>query len=822
MAAIARNDPCPCGSGKKYKKCCMGKSATSAEAVPSQTETVMTALSLQQAGRLQEAAALYDQVLRAEPDNIDALHLLGLIAHQAGQHQMALDLIGRAIQVSPATALFHCNIGPVYLTMNRPQDALASYRKAIELQPDYVEAYNNLGQLYEAIGQDKAAEQSYRQALLLRPDYAEAHYNLGNVLRKTGDLPGALACYQAALAHKPYFPDAHNNVGIVLMEMGRAEEAIACYRHAIEQSAEYVAAYNNLGAALRSLGRLDEAMAEFHRVLEIKPDYAEVHCNIGNVHKDLGQMAEAIAAYQQAAACKTDYVEAHYNLGCAYAEVGQREAALSSYQRAIEINPGYAIAHNNLAVILREAGRFEESIAASRKALEFMPELAEAYNNIGNALGGQGRLEEAIDSYRKAVEIRPHYADAFSNLLLTLQYSDKISAKELFAEHLRYAEQFEAPLRVHWQAHANARDPGKRLKIGYVSADFRNHAVAYFIEPILKRHGHGQFEIFCYHNTQLDDAVTARLKTCADHWIPCKHLSDEQLAEQVRQDGIDILIDLSGHTAHNRLLMFARKPAPVQATWIGYAGTTGLSAMDYRITSASLDPEGEADACHSEKLLRLSESFIFQPESFAPEVNQLPALSGKPLTFACLNNPAKITPAAIALWARILRMLPGARLMLGNVYSYAMRNELIRRFARAGIAEDRLLLQDRCSLLEYLELHRQIDIGLDSFPYNGGTTTLHALWMGVPVVTLTGGKAVSRAGASTMKYTGLSEFVASSQDEYVEIAVRAANDLPNLDRIRQSLRERILSNPASNPVHFVREVETAYRDIWQKWCGGQA
>lgn len=796
MNAPGRNEPCPCGSGKKYKKCCLSKHEveapphTAAPAYMAEQEQINQALQLaiehQSAGRLQEAAAIYQQVLQVQPDSADALHLLGLVAHKAGQPETALDLISKAIEIAPNTPLYYSNVGPVLIDLGLQDQAMACYRKAIELQSDHVEALNNIGHLLQLQGHfDEAAEQ-YKAALAIRPDFADAHYNLGNVYRAMKRSEDALACYRTALQYKVMFPDAHNNLGTVL----------------------------------KDLGRYDEARAHLLQALAIQPDYVEAYCNLGVLESEIGQLEAALTYQRQAIALKPDYPEAYYNLGCVLADMGRRNEAIECYQKAVELAPDSYKAYNNMAVMYRESGELEKAITCGEKALAIKPDFAEPYINIGNALSSLGRSTDAIESYRKATDFDSKHAGAYSNLLFSMLYNANITPATLSEEVDRYRRAIEDEFVGQWPKHANTCEPGRPLRIGYVSGDFRNHAIAYFIEQILANHNKSEFEIFCYYNHLLQDLVTERLRKFANHWRQVKTLSDEQMAALVQSDRIDILVDLSGHTALNRLSVFARKPAPVQVTWMGYCGTTGLSAMDYRLTDANLDPPGLTERFHTETLIRLPASAIFQPAAEAPAVERLPARSDNGFTFACLNNPSKLNEPVIALWSRILKAVPGSRMMLGNARAH-QEKWLVDLFAKHGVEGERLLLQPRVELPEYLALHNQIDLALDPFPYTGGTTTMHALWMGVPVLTLTGNTSVSRGGAAIMGNFGLPQFVASDEEQYLERAIHFASNLAELEEIRHGLRERIAANPAGNPVAYTRALEDAYRGMWQKWCKTQ-
>lgn len=819
MVAAGRNDICPCGSGKKYKNCCLGKAdaVASADAPDVVNEALQLALQYHQAGRQQEAADLYQQILQVQPDHADALHLLGVLAHQDGQHGLALELIERAIELAPDVVLYRSNIGPVYMALGRLEEARECYAEVIRRQPEYVEAHNNLGHLLDVLGQADEAQAHFRKAVEIKPDYAEAHYNLGRLLRKQGQVAQAISCCREALRYKPDFPDAHNNLGLLLAEIGQREEALQHYHAALAVQPQHAEAHNNLACSLREIRRYDEAAAHAELALAIRPDFAEALCTLGNLEQDRDRLDEALARYEQASRVNPAYAEAWYNMGCVLSAQGKRNEAAACYRQAITLQPGHAAAYNNLGVLLRESGQHLEAIEASERSIALAPDFAEPYVNIGNALPWLGRIDESVQAYRKALALKPDHAVAWSNLLLTLLYDPAHTPQAVYAESLRFGERFEMSLKPAWPRHANPRDPERRLKIGYVSADLRDHAMAYFIEPVLANHDRQRFEVYCYHNHPQQDAMTVRLRALADHWRQCERMGDEQLNAQILSDGIDILIDLSGHTAGNRLPVFARKPVPVQATWMGYCGTTGLEAMDYRLTDAYLDPVGMTESLHTETLVRLPASATFRPDPTAPEVSALPALEGGGFTFACLNNPSKLNERVVALWAHILKAVSGARMMLGNARPEQER-WLLALFGKHGVESDRLLMQPRLGMTEYLALHHRIDLGLDPFPYNGGTTTLHSLWMGVPVITLAGGGTVSRVGAAIMGNYGLERFVVNSEAEYAERAIHLAQHLQELSELRHGLRGHIAARSTSEPAGYTRTLEAAYRNMWRDWC----
>lgn len=783
-----RNDICPCGSGKKYKNCCLERDDALASRkridAASIANIFQKASEHLRAGQLIEAETLCQQILQVEPNKPEVLHMLGVIAYQAGMHDVAVELISGALNFAPNIAEAHYNLGNAYKEQRMLAEAVASYQRAVSLKPDYAVAYSNLGDLLQTQGKSEEAAESFRQALRIKPDLALVHYNLATVLQGQGKLAEAIASFQNAIELSPNFAEAHCNLGNVLFDQGKSADAVDSYRKA----------------------------------LRFKPDYASAYSNLGNVLKQQGKLEEAADSYRQALRLQPYLAKGHYGLAVVLQRQGKHAEALVSARNAISLEPDFAEAYNALGELLRCQGKLDEAVENLHQALKFRANYADAFCNLGNALMDQGKLEDGIESFRQALRIKPDFSAAYSNLLFTSQYLGDLSPTELFSEHLRFAAKFEEPFRSDWPAHTNSREPARRLKIGYVSADFRDHSVAYFIEPILANHDRSQVEVYCYYNYAVRDRRTDAIAAHADHWLNCAGMADQDLANRIRADGIDILVDLSGHTADNRLLVFARKPAPVQATWIGMSGTTGLSAMNYRITDEYEAPPGLYESYHSEELIRLPDTgTAYQPEPDCPPVNSLPALSSGRLVLACLNNLVKVNSRVLGLWARLLVALPDAQLLLGNVTTPEIENHLVQRLARSGIPRDRVILRPRMVLRDYLAMHHEIDLALDPFPYGGGTTTMHSLWMGVPVLTLAGEQVASRHGAWSLSRVGLKEFITYSEQEYFERALEICRDLPALDRVRQSLRDRT-TNMRCDAASITRHLEEAYRKMWTKWC----
>ena len=432
-----------------------------------------------------------------------------------------------------------------------------------------------------------------------------------------------------------------------------------------------------------------------------------------------------------------------------------------------------------------------------------------------------GKLEEAEVCLRQAIQIDPALVHAYSNLLFHLSHMETVDAKALFAEHKKFATQFETPLIAKWPYHTNLRDPDRTLRVGFVSADLRTHPVANFIEPVLAcLADNPKLSLHAYHNHGHEDQVTQRLKTYVPHWRSIVELSDDVVAQRIIEDRIDILVDLSGHTDKHRLLAFARKPAPVQLSWIGYAGTTGLSAMDYYMADRFFLPTGILDEFFSEKIVRTSASNPFLPYQDAPFVNDSPAIKNGFLTFGSFNLVRKLSPSVIALWSQVLRAVPSARMLLGGIQSESEVEVLAGWFSKGGVARDRLTFQSKCPMLDYLRLHHQVDICLDTFPYPGATTSCHALWMGVPTLTVTGETLVSRIGASLQNHAGLTRFVVSNELDFVEEALYWSHNHSELARIREGLRERFSKSAMGQPNAIASSFDSALRVMWLRWCKG--
>jgi predicted O-linked N-acetylglucosamine transferase (SPINDLY family) len=501
-------------------------------------------------------------------------------------------------------------------------------------------------------------------------------------------------------------------------------------------------------------------------------------------------------------------------------DAGRTRAAYESVLRALALKPDLAEAHVMHGLILRDMARLDDAEAAYRKAIQINPALDTAHAALGNTLLEQGLLDEAIGSMKTALKTL-NDPQAYSNLCLAVNYHPAYGPAELLEVHRGWAEKFENPDRTPIAPHTNDRDPHRRLRVGYVSPDFRAHAVSHFVEPILENHDHEHFEIFCYSNWTVTDATSTRLMRHADNWRDIASRPDKIVAELIRADKIDILIDLAGHTANNRLPVFGMKPAPVQISAIGYPCTTGLRAIDYRLTDEHCDPPGESDRYSSEELLRMPDVFwCYLPREGSPPVVELPASVAGKLTFGSVNNLAKITPQVLELWASIARAVPGSKLLLqaSTLGSERSNRRVLEKLAEFGLAGDRVELLGWMNFDDYLRTIQRIDVALDPFPFNGGTTSCHILWMGVPLVTLAGESHRARMGVSLLNSIGLPELIAQSPDEYIKIAKELAQDKSRLVQMRRNLRQRMRSSPLTDAARFTANLQAAYRHVWREWC----
>lgn len=841
---------------------------------PEIEQTLQLAAAQHQAGQLAEAKRLYLSILKVHPDHPVVNHNMGVLSVQSQQPSAALEYFMAALAANPAhgqywlsyiDALLHADqleTAREVLTLARQQglqgaevealtlhlqkqisasdtnkptpevSATASHHgkkppkskpakpshstRGISPRADEINALVtlfNAGRLSEVVRLAKTMTEHY-------PQHEFGWKALGTALQQMSNNADALLPLQKAAALAPHDAQTLSNLGITLQDLGQLDEAEASLRKAVYIDPDFADAYCNLGSVLQDKGLMNESESCFHRALQIKPNLTEAHYNLANMLMALGRLGEAEMSYRSALQISPDHAQAHSNLGVLLNDLGRQNEAIASLQQALQIKPDLTEGHNNLGKTLQEMGHLNEAEVHYKRALLLKPDSAEIHNNLGNHLQDLGRLDEAETYYRRAIEINPGYTQAHSNLLFLHNYTPDIDPAFAFAEAREYGKKVTNKVTSRFTSWPVEKQP-ERLRIGFVSGDFKNHPVGYFLENLLAHLDQTAVELIAYPTDHKTDELTARIQLHFSAWQPLYGLSDEAAARQIHSDGIHVLIDLSGHTRHNRLPLFAWKPAPVQVAWLGYFATTGVTEIDYLIADPWTLPESE-EVFFTERIWRLPETRLcFTPPTTDLKVSPLPALTNSYVTFGCFNNLTKMNDDVVALWSRVLISVPGSRLYLKSkqLMEASVRQHTIERFAAHGIDADRLILEGAESREKYLTAYNRVDISLDPFPYPGGTTSVESLWMGVPVLNLSGKCFLFRQGVGFLMNAGLQEWIASDKEDYLRRATRHALNFQHLADLRNSLRQQVLASPIMDGQRFARHFEAALRGMWQRWCG---
>ena len=804
---------------KSRKKGRRQYSVTGRNSSPEPASLLARAIHHYQDGDLPRAEQLCEKILSLNPRHGEALHLRAVISCMNGRPVEAVALFQRAIQAVPDQALYHYNLGNAYKDLKRFDEAIACYQRALELKPDYREVLNNLGIAFHEQGRYEEAAASYQRAIRADPEHAgcaNVYCNLANALRKLELGKEAVLCYREALKLKPDFPEVYRYLGDMFAEQGKLDEAGRCYERALELRENDEAGWFGLADLYKKREQFGRAMACYQKVIDMHPDRPVAYNNLGNVLRERDRLAEAEACYRRALELDPEYTSAHSNLGNLLKDQGLCARAEVHYRRALEINAEDASIHSNLGNALRQMRRLTEAEACHRRALEIDPSFVGGYSNLGSVLMDQGRIDEAIDCFRQALEFDHTFIQAYYGLFFALLYHPDKSAGEIFADFKLFDQYCGLPLRRYWRPHENSRESNRRLKVGYVSATFYRHVTRHYLEPLLANHDRRVVEVFAYVNQTYHDEVTERYRGYVDHWVPVRGLSDAELAERIRAAGIDILVDISGHTMGNRLPVFARKPAPVSLHWLDFGYTTGLTAIDYYLGSTAI-PAGE-EKLFAETLWQVDiPDFVYRPAAEMGPVNGLPARDRGYVTFGILTRAIRINQRILLAWVEILKRVKGSRLIIdsGDFGDEAMREKMAVRFVEHGIERERLQIGYHSPPWDVL---RATDIALDCFPTNSSTTILESLYMGLPAVTLAGGVPMGYAGKQTLMGLGRPEWIARTEAEYVEIAVNLAADIPALAALRAGLRGEMEASPLMDEPGFARKMETAYREMFTKWC----
>ncbi len=768
--------------------------------------------------RVAEAEAIYRRILTENPDHADALHYLAALDMDAGRFAPAEDGMRRSLQLKPREPSTHVNLGILLARSSRPDEAAASFRSALALDPFRVGALLGLGGILRGQRRHEEAVRTARKAVAIEPRNAQACALLGAALQDDGKSGEAVEWLERAVTLQPGDARLHYNLGAARRSAGQVAAAMAAYRQALAIDPGLAEAHNNLGVLLTD--REDAAGAVSHLTLarELSPDNAVVHNNLGRALSQLGRYAEAISSFSRALELDPSYAEAIANTGAAERSLGRLEAGEGSLRRAIALKPEFAEAHANLGLTLRDLGRLDEALSSVNRSLELRSDIGEMHGNLGLVLNALGRHREALASARRATALKPESAQTRRALLGMLVYAAEWDPASHFRDHRTYAQITRVPVATP-AAYPNKRDPTRRLRVGYVSSDLRTHPIARNMLPIFSHTDRKAFETFIYADITAPNEVTRRCQSLVDQWRNVTGLSDTQLAQAVRDDGIDILVILAGRFDRNRPGVASYRAAPVQVSFHDPA-TSGFDDIDYLLADPVLVAPASRER-FSERVVRLP-SFYIHHSLPAPEVGPLPALARGVVTFGVVNNPAKLSDEALALFAGALQSVPHSRLLFrfrDRYASAALRGRILELLTRAGLAEERIdILQREDPNTHPLGIYNRIDIGLDPKPFTGSTTTFESLWMGVPVVTLRGQTMVGRWSASMLKATGLETLVGDTPADYAAVAARLAGDLPGLAVLRVGLRQRVAGSPLCDGPRRARQVERLYRAFWRRWC----
>jgi protein O-GlcNAc transferase len=741
----------------------------------------------------------------------------GMQAHNRERLARAEAACRSALRFKPHHPELLHNLGLALQELGKLEEAAATYRQAIALKPDLREAHFNLGLVLYELGRPDEAVTAYRCGLPFMRSNAELHYNLGNALRDLGRQDEAVACYRRAIALKPAFAEAYTNLGAILRGGGKHAEATAAFRRACSIDPNSAGAWNNLGLALYALGEHEEAAASHRRSVALSAEYADAHINLGIALQALGDPREAVAAYRHAIAAKPDDAAAYNNLGTILLELGTLDQALAAFRQAIGLDPSAAGTHNNLGLVLQGLGRLDEAVASFELALAYRPDFTEAFNNltyVRRTLCDWRDLERDAERCRSSVRSGKtgHDPLAFISLNSTLEEQQRCArswtrAKTTGAPRLPPCER---------------KSTGK-IRLGYLSADFRQHSVAVLTAELFERHDRSRFEVIAYSSGR-DDGSAMRRRLCQafDRFVDIAPLTHHRAAQLIRNDAIDILVDLSGHTNGARLPIVAARPAPIQVNFLGYPGTMGADCIDYVIADPIIAPMTD-QPFYDERIVHLPDCYMpFDTTQAIAEPVPTRTEYGLPeagFVFCCFNNTQKITPTAFDVWMKLLLAVPGSVLWLAEEKA-TVRANLVREAEARGVAAERLVFARMQPLPEHLARHRLADLFLDTLPYNACTTTGLALWAGLPVLTCLGNGFAGRIAASLLHAVGLQELVTRSSAEYEALALRLAADRAQLEDLRRRLAANRLTAPLFDTGRYARNIEAAYLRFWQNWAAG--
>uniref|UniRef100_A0A0V0IZP6 Probable UDP-N-acetylglucosamine--peptide N-acetylglucosaminyltransferase SPINDLY n=1 Tax=Solanum chacoense TaxID=4108 RepID=A0A0V0IZP6_SOLCH len=787
-----------------------------------------------------DALAIYESVLQKDSESIESLIGKGICLQMQNMGRLAFESFSEAIKVDPqnACALTHCGI--LYKDEGRLVEAAESYEKALKADPSYKPAaeclaivLTDIGTSLKLAGNTQEGIQKYYEAIKIDSHYAPAYYNLGVVYSEMMQYDMALNCYEKAALERPMYAEAYCNMGVIFKNRGDLESAIACYERCLAVSPNFEIAKNNMAIALTDLGTkvklegdINQGVAYYKKALCYNWHYADAMYNLGVAYGEMLKFDMAIVFYELAFHFNPHCAEACNNLGVIYKDRDNLDKAVECYQMALSIKPNFSQSLNNLGVVYTVQGKMDAAASMIEKAIIANPTYAEAYNNLGVLYRDAGNISLAIEAYEQCLKIDPDSRNAGQNRLLAMNYINEGTDDKLYEAHRDWGRRF-MKLYPQYTSWDNSKVPERPLVIGYVSPDYFTHSVSYFIEAPLAHHDYTNYKVVVYSSVVKADAKTNRFRDKVMKkgglWRDIYGIDEKKVSSMIREDKVDIMVELTGHTANNKLGTMACRPAPVQVTWIGYPNTTGLPTIDYRITDAMADPPN-AKQKHVEELVRLPNSFLcYTPSPEAGPVCPAPALSNGFVTFGSFNNLAKITPKVLQVWARILSAVPHSRLIVKckPFCCDSVRQRFLSILEQLGLEPQRVDLLPLILLNhDHMQAYSLMDISLDTFPYAGTTTTCESLYMGVPCVTMGGSVHAHNVGVSLLKTVGLENLVARNEDEYVESAIQLASDVTSLSNLRMSLRELMSKSPLCDGAKFTRNIESIYRSMWRRYCDG--
>lgn len=779
-------------------------------------EAFKAALRCHQNGDLEGAVALYKDVLRSNPRSAQAYHMLGLISYQLQDYDNATDLIGFAVEIDPENASFSHNLGLAHQAAGRLAEAETAIRRAVELDPDRDDAWSNLGAILEKRGNLDEAETALRTVIERSPEDSAALNNLAGVLRVRGRLEDAETVLRRAAETGAPRGEVLANLGNLLAEMHRDREAEDAYRQAVEAAPDFWEPWCNLAALLLRRDRLDEAEQAIRHAIDPDCGHWQAYLNLGLILQAKNELPEAERAYRRAIHLNEDDSDLKIRLADCLRVRQQHQEAEAILLKLQQDDPENAAVQNGLAEVYRLKGRTDLALKAWSKAVELGPDLAEARFGLGSLFAAVGDAGNATRHLRRAAELSPDSARIHSNYLMAMQYDGSLNRSEIAAEHRRWGERHGMGTKE--TKRHRARAANRRLRVGFVSASFHFHAAAFFVLPMLRARDRESWEAVLFSNVSHPDKTTDAFRESADRWIDVNADGDDVFANRVVEQEIDILFDLNGHTSGNRLTAFARRLAPVQATWSDYVDTTGVPAMDFIIADPIQIPPPD-EVHYVERVLRMPHDYIcYHPPDYAPPVGPPPCENTGAITFGCFNTVRKLSAESIALWSRVLARCPDSRLLLNSPEFRwpSVPERYVALLKDSGVDPARVEFGTGGDHHEFLTRYGEIDIALDPTPYSGGLNTCEALWMGVPVVTLRGDRFCGRHAAAHLTTTGLPDLIAETPEEFVEIAAGLADDRSRLARLRQNMRERLSQSPLTDAKAFAADFTDLLRHMWRQ------